>query len=161
MVLTRCCSGDQARRSVDWPILISIGAALAIGRAMDTSGLAGYMAGALVGSSVPFGAWGALAAVYLLTLIFTELVTNNAAAALAFPIARATAMQLDASLMPFVIVIAIAASAGFATPFGYQTHLMVYGPGGYRFGDFVRVGLPLDILCMVVTIALAPMFFPF
>jgi di/tricarboxylate transporter len=160
MVLTRCCSGDQARRSVDWPILISIGAALAIGRAMDTSGLASYMAKALVGSA-PAGPWGALAAVYLVTLIFTELVTNNAAAALAFPIARATAMQMDVSFMPFVIVIAIAASAGFATPFGYQTHLMVYGPGGYRFGDFVRVGLPLDVLCMVVTVALAPLFFPF
>ena len=161
MVLTRCCSGDQARRSVDWPILISIGAALTIGRAMETSGLAGYMARAVVGSSAAAGPWGALAAMYLLTLVFTELVTNNAAAALAFPIARATALQMDVSLLPFVIAIAIAASAGFATPFGYQTHLMVYGPGGYRFSDFVRVGLPLDVVCMIVTIALAPLFFPF
>jgi di/tricarboxylate transporter len=161
MIVTRCCTGEQARRSVDWPILIAIGSALGIGRAMETSGLAGAMAGQLTGRVDATDPWLALAAIYLLTLVFTELVTNNAAAALAFPIAHATATQLQVDFMPFAIAVAIAASAGFATPFGYQTHLMVYGPGGYRFSDFVRIGLPLDILCMIVTVALAPLFFPF
>jgi di/tricarboxylate transporter len=94
-------------------------------------------------------------------LIFTELVTNNAAAVLAFPIARAAAAAARVSLMPFALVVAIAASAGFATPLGYQTHLMVCGPGGYRFADYLRVGLPLDLTVMAVTVMLTPIFFPF
>jgi len=99
--------------------------------------------------------------VYVTTLVFTELVTNNAAAALAFPIARAAAAAVGTDFTPFAVCIAVAASAGFATPLGYQTHLMVYGPGGYRFSDFVRIGLPLDVLVMAVVVALAPVFFPF
>jgi di/tricarboxylate transporter len=109
----------------------------------------------------PLGPVGVLAGVYVLTLVFTELVTNNAAAALAFPVAHSAALGLGVSFMPFAIVIAIAASAGFATPLGYQTHLMVYGAGGYRFGDYVRVGVPLDLLIMSITIALTPVMFPF
>ena len=97
----------------------------------------------------------------LVTLIFTEVIPNNAAAALAFPIARAVAGALQVSFTPFAVVLAIAASAGFAMPIGYQTHLMVYGPGGYRFGDFLRIGLPLDLLIMIVTVAITPIAFPF
>ena len=87
--------------------------------------------------------------------------TNNAAAALAFPVALAAAQSLGVSLMPFAVVIAIAASAGFATPLGYQTHLMVYGVGGYRFSDYIRIGVPLDVIAMIVTISLTPLVFPF
>jgi len=108
-----------------------------------------------------FGPGGVLAGVYLLTLIFTELVTNNAAVAMAFPLAKASAAALGVNFMPFAVVIAIAASAGFATPLGYQTHLMVYGPGGYRFADFVRMGVPLDLLCMVMAVGLTPLVYPF
>lgn len=86
--------------------------------------------------------------------------TNNAAAALAFPIAYATAQTLGVNFLPFAVVIAIAASAGFATPLGYQTHLMVYGAGGYRFNDYLRIGIPLDVIAMVVTVILTPWFFP-
>ena len=100
-----------------------------------------------------------LAGVYLLTLIFTEIVTNNAAAALAFPIAHAAATSLGVNFMPFAIVIAMAASAGFATPLGYQTHLMVYGAGGYRFRDYVKIGVPLDCVVMIVTVVLVPIVF--
>ena len=102
-----------------------------------------------------------LAAVYFVTMIFTELITNNAAAVLVYPIAMSAARSLNADEMPFVIAIAIGASAGFATPFGYQTNLMVYGPGGYRFTDYLRVGIPLDLLFMAVTVALTPYVFPF
>jgi di/tricarboxylate transporter len=94
-------------------------------------------------------------------MVFTELITNNAAAVLVFPIAMAAARSLSADLMPFVIAIAIGASAGFATPFGYQTNLMVYGPGGYRFTDYLRVGIPLDLVFMAVTVSLTPIVFPF
>jgi di/tricarboxylate transporter len=101
-----------------------------------------------------------LAGVYLLTLVFTELVTNNAAAALAFPVALAAAHSMEVNVLPFAVVIAVAASAGFATPLGYQTHLMVYGAGGYRFSDYARIGVPLDLIAMVVTVGIAPIVFP-
>ena len=87
--------------------------------------------------------------------------TNNAAAALMFPLAVATARNLNVNVMPFVIVVMMAASAGFATPIGYQTNLMVYGPGGYRFSDYGKIGVPLDILIGIVTVVLAPIIRPF
>jgi di/tricarboxylate transporter len=156
-----CLSAEQARRSIQLPVLLAIVASLVIGRAIEQTGLAGAAAGWLIGGLDRFGPVGVLAGVYLVTLIFTELVTNNAAAALAFPLAKASAAALGVNFMPFAVVIAIAASAGFATPLGYQTHLMVYGPGGYRFADFVRMGVPLDILCMVVAVVLTPLVYPF
>jgi di/tricarboxylate transporter len=161
MVLSRCVSVDQARRSIDIGVLVAVAGALAIGKAIESTGLAAASADVVVAACRPLGPWGVLAGIYLVTLIFTELVTNNAAAALAFPLAKAAAATLGVSMMPFAIVIAVAASAGFATPFGYQTHMMVYGPGGYKFGDFVRIGVPLDILVGIVCVALTPFFFPF
>lgn len=160
MGLTGCLSAEQARRSVDWGTLVAIGAALVIGRAMESSGLASVVAAVVVDGLRPLGPTAVLAGIYVLTLVFTELVTNNAAAALAFPIAFAAAQSMGVPFMPFAIVIAIAASCGFATPLGYQTHLMVYGAGGYRFGDYVRIGVPLDILVMVVAIAVTSALFP-
>ena len=160
MIATRCCSMEQARRSLEWPLLIAIGASLAIGRAIETTGLAQALSGALVGGAA--GApWLVLAQVYIATLLLTEVVTNNAAAVLMFPVAHAAAGALGVSMMPFAIVVAIAASAAFATPLGYQTHLMVFGPGGYRFSDFARIGVPLDLLVMAVTLTVTPIVFPF
>jgi di/tricarboxylate transporter len=161
MLVTGCLSTDAARKSIDLPVLIGIVGALVIGQSIQKTGLGDQVASGIIGVSQAFGPWGVLAGVYLLTLFFTELVTNNAAVALAFPIAQAAAAQMGVQLLPFAIVVAIAASAGFATPLGYQTHLMVYGPGGYRFADFVKVGLPLDLLCMAVTVGLVPFFYPF
>lgn len=161
MLATGCLSVDAARKSIDLPVLAGIVGALVIGAAIQKTGLGAQVAAGIIGVSRVFGPWGVLAGVYLLTLFFTELVTNNAAVALAFPIAHAAAAQMGVQLLPFAIVVAVAASAGFATPLGYQTHLMVYGPGGYRFADFVRVGLPLDLLCMVVTVGLVPLVYPF
>jgi len=161
MGVTGCLSAEQARRSVEWPTLVAIGAALGVGRAVQTSGLAAISAEGLIDWLAPFGPTGVLAGVYLLTLVFTELLTNNAAAALAFPIGYAAAASLDVSFLPFAVAMAMAASAGFATPLGYQTHLMVYGAGGYRFSDYLRIGVPLDAVVMIVTVALTPRFFPF
>jgi di/tricarboxylate transporter len=161
MGFTGCISAEQARRSLNLPVVAAIVAALLIGRAVEQTGLAGAIAVVMMTALREFGPWGVLAGVYAMTLLFTELITNNAAAALALPIARAAASAIDVSFMPFIIVVAIAASAGFATPLGYQTHLMVYGPGGYRFADFVRMGLPLDVLCMIITVALTPFVYPF
>ena len=160
MVAMQCCSLSQARQNIDWSVLIVIAAALGLGKAIETSGLADTAAQSMIGMAA-HQPWLTLAAIYFVTMVFTELVTNNAAAALVFPIAMASAQTLDVSPMPFLIAIAIAASAGFATPFGYQTNLMVYGPGGYRFSDYLKVGIPLDLVFMAVTVGLTPLAFPF
>ena len=95
------------------------------------------------------------------TTLLTEIVTNNAAAALIFPVAIALAKSLGVDYMPFVIAIMVGASASFATPIGYQTNLMVYGPGGYRFTDFLRVGIPINLLFWLITVMVTPLVFPF
>ena len=160
MIVTRCTTGSDARASIDWSVLVVIGAALGLGQAMESSGAATAIAGwwlGLAGNSP----WLALAAIYVLTVGFTEVITNNAAAVLVFPVAQATAAGLGVSLWPFVAVLMIAASASFATPIGYQTNLMVYGPGGYRFSDYLRIGLPLNLLVGAVAVLLAPLVWPF
>jgi di/tricarboxylate transporter len=161
MGLTRCLSVDQARQSVDWSTLVTIAAALVLGRVVESTGLAAAAGGGIMTALRPFGPIAVLAGIYLVTLVATELVTNNAAAALTFPLAHAVAAEMGVNFMPFAVVIAIAASCGFATPLGYQTHLMVYGVGGYRFTDYVRMGVPLDLAAMVITVALTPLVFPF
>jgi di/tricarboxylate transporter len=160
MLVTRCVSIENARKSLDWEVLIAIAASFALGTALDKSGAAKMIAGSttqLAGGNP----WISLALIYLVTLIVTELITNNAAAALMFPFALATAQNLHVSHMPFIVAVMMAASAGFATPIGYATNLMVYGPGGYRFSDYVKIGVPLDILIWIVTVLLAPLAFPF
>jgi di/tricarboxylate transporter len=160
MIVTGCCSGADARRAIDWQVLVVIGAALCLGRAVQNSGAATAIMPTVVGLAGG-NPWLALALIYLVTMICTEVLTNTAAAALVFPIALATANGLMVNPMPFVIAVAIAASCGFATPFGYQTNLMVYGPGGYRFSDYLKVGAPLNLLVAGVTVALAPIWWPF
>ena len=146
---------------ISWDILITIACAFAISAAMEESGLAALIAGFIKSVSGSLGAWGALALLYVVTLVITELVTNNAAAALAFPLALETAAEFGVDPMPFFIAICIAASAGFATPIGYQTNLIVQGSGNYKFMDFVRIGLPLDLIVMIVSIVLIPLIWPF
>jgi di/tricarboxylate transporter len=160
MIFTRCVSTDSARRSVDWEVLLAIAASFAVGTALEKTGAAREIAEGMI-RLAGGNAWISLAVVYGVTLIVTELITNNAAAALMFPFAIDTAHGLEASYLPFVIAVMMAASAGFATPIGYQTNLMVYGPGGYRFSDYLKIGVPLDILIWIVTVALAPLVWPF
>ncbi len=164
MIATRCCTGAEARQSVDWSILVVIGAALGVAHALDTSGAAGHVADAIVsaGQSLArayFPAGSALivlAAVYLATMLFTAFVTNAAAVALIYPIAKAASLGVDANFLPFLFAIMFAASNDFATPIGYQTNLMVYGPGGYRFSDYVRFGGPLNLLMFTLFMLIAP-----
>jgi di/tricarboxylate transporter len=159
MILARCCSGSEARSGIDWRLLVAIGAALGVGQAIELSGLADAIATGLIGfaGDHPIAV---LAVVYILTALFTELITNNAAAVLVFPIAIASAQTLGVNAMPFVMATMIAASASFATPIGYQTNLMVYGPGGYRFSDYLRFGVPLSFLVFVTTLGLVPRIWP-
>ncbi|WP_432799141.1 SLC13 family permease [Poriferisphaera sp. WC338] len=160
MIVTRCCTGSEARRSIHWQVLLLIGAALGLGGALERTGGAGIIADNMIrlAGDNPLLVLGA---VYLVTMLFTEVITNNAAAALVFPIAFSAADSLDVNFVPFAIVIMLAASASFATPIGYQTNLMVYGPGGYKFGDYLRFGIPLNITFMIMTVLLTQYFWGF
>ncbi|MFH2053022.1 MAG: SLC13 family permease [bacterium] len=160
MMATRCTTTDIARRNIDWQVLITIGAAMGLGRAIEVSGAAGAIAGAWIGAAGNDPLL-ALAAVYLLTSLFTEVITNNATAVLMFALAKAAAAGLGVSFTPFIFAIMMAASASFATPIGYQTNLMVYGPGGYRFSDYLRIGVPLNLFLAAVTVVIAPRVWPF
>ncbi|HOB73671.1 MAG TPA: SLC13 family permease [Phycisphaerae bacterium] len=165
MIATRCISASEARQSVDFQTLIAIAASFGLGKAIDASGAADQIAGIIThvtGYTGPtLGPWAALAAVYLVTMLSSELLTNNASAALVFPFAIATAQACEANARPFAMAVAFAASAAFATPIGYQTHMMVWGPGGYKFGDFLKIGLPLDFLLMIAATILIPLAWPF
>ncbi|EIJ36487.1 SLC13 family permease [Thiothrix nivea] len=151
MLITGCMNAGLARRSIDFSVLTVIGASFALGEAMSSTGAAKFLATQLM-QSLPLTPVMALVVVYAMTVMFTEFITNNAAAVLMFPIAEAIAEQLGVNLTPFAIAIMFAASASFITPIGYQTNLMVYGPGGYRLTDYIRLGLPLSILAGCVTI---------
>ena len=152
LILSRCISPQDARNSVEWRVLLVIASAFGIAKGVANSGVADFLAHRLILIVGSLGVAGLLAGVYFLTSFYTEVITNNAAAALLFPIAFATAQQAGIDPRPFVIAVAIAASASFATPIGYQTNLMVYGPGGYRFRDFLKVGIPMNILIGLVAI---------
>jgi di/tricarboxylate transporter len=159
MIITRCCTASAARRSVDWSVLLVIAAAFGIGAALDETGAARAIAQTLLGLAGD-GPVAALAVIYLVTMLATAFMTNNAAAVLMFPIAIAAARQMEVDILPFTITVMMAASAEFATPIGYQTNLMVYGAGGYRFGDYLRIGLPLNILVGIVALLVIPRVWP-
>lgn len=153
MVVTRCVRMNEARRAIDLQVLIVIGAAFGIGAALEHTGAAVLIIHPLLhlAKESPLGL---LAGLYTLTAVLSSLISNNAAAVLMFPLAIAGVDRLGLSLLPYALAIAMAASASFATPIGYQTNLMVYGPGGYRFTDFVRIGLPLNVIAGVVSVAM-------
>lgn len=160
MIGLKCCTADEARQSIDWSVLIVIGAALGIGQALDMSGAAASIARGLLGfaGGDPMLS---LVAVYLATMLCTELITNNAASVLMFSIAWKAASGLGVDPLPFVMAVMIAASASFTTPFGYQTNLMVYGLGGYRMTDYLRFGLPMSLILFVTSMILIPRIWPF
>jgi di/tricarboxylate transporter len=160
MLLLRCTSASSARKAVDWQVLLVIAASFGMGIALEKTGAANAVAGGLLALAGD-DPWATLALVYLATSVFTNLITNNAAAALMFPIALAAAARLDVSVLPFAIVIMKAASASFATPIGYQTNLMVMGPGGYTFSDYFRLGIPVTVLTGALTVLIAPLVWPF
>jgi len=159
MLLFRCCTGPQARTAVDWQILVVIGAALGLGQALEQTGLASTVARTILTAAPAIAPWVLLGVVYLLTLVFTACMTNNAAAVLMFPIALELAHAGDLNFMPFAVAITVAASCEFSTPIGYQTNLMVMGPGGYKWIDYTRFGGPLTIICGIICVALAPILF--
>jgi di/tricarboxylate transporter len=159
LAATGCISMEFAQRSIDFRVLLAIGASLALGFALQKTGLADLAAQGIIllADGNPLLN---LVLLYVATVIATELTTNNAAAVLMFPLAQALSIELDASLLPFVMTIMFAASASFLTPLGYQTNLMVQGPGGYHFTDYFRVGILLSMMVGLTVVLLVPLFWP-
>ncbi len=148
-------TAGEARNAIDLDVIIMVAASFGLGAAMENSGLAAVLADGIVSTFDGFGPLGVLFGIILATSLVTELITNNAAAALIFPIAWATATRIGADPRLFGIVVATMASTSFLTPIGYQTNTMVYGPGGYRFTDYTRLGAPVTIVVMVVILLVA------
>jgi di/tricarboxylate transporter len=160
MIVTRCTDGRTARRAPDWQILVVIATSFGIGAAMEKTGAASLLAGGLIGLAGG-DPWLTLALVFVATALLTSFATNNVAAVLVFPIALQAAHGMGVDPTPFVVTIMVSASASFATPIGYQTNLMVFNVGGYRFSDFLRVGVPLTLVLAVVTVTVVPLVWHF
>lgn len=146
VVLTGCISPGQARRSIDMSVLVVVACSLGIARALEHTGVARLVAEGLVHLTGSLGSVGILAAVYLCGMLLTELITNSAAAALLLPVALAVAQAAHLDPRPFILATTLSAAVSLATPLGYQTNMMVFGPGGYRFTDFLKMGVPLQIM---------------
>ncbi len=151
LVVTRLISWAEILDYIQFDVLLLIASAFAIGAAMTESGLANFLAENMLAFAQPLGIIGVIFIIYIATNIFTELITNSAAAVLMFPIAFEIANQLDVHYMGLIVTIAVAASCSFITPIGYQTNLIVYGPGGYKFSDYIKIGAPLVLITMVMT----------
>lgn len=152
ILLFKIASPKDLPKSIDYSLALIIAMSLALGTAMTKTGVAGYIAQFVINVFKPFGDIGLLAGIYLITAILGAYITNKASVALIFPISLTMAMDLGYDPVPFVLVVAFASAANFITPIGYQTNLMVYGPGGYSFKDFARIGAPLTLIYMMVTI---------
>ena len=161
LVATRCIGNDQAYQAIDWRVIVLLAGVLPLGIAMQKSGLAQGIADFSVNWVGGFGPLAVLAAVYLTTALLTELMSNNAAAVLITPIAFTTAVSMGVSPTPFLVAVLFAASTSFATPVGYQTNTMVYNAGNYRFVDFMKMGIPLNLIFWGMAVFLIPKFFPF
>ncbi len=154
LLITRCITPHDARTSIDLKVLLVIACSFGISKGVENSGLANLLAKELIQAVGILGPLGILAGVYFCTNLYTEIITNNAAAAMIFPIAISVAQQAQMDPRPLLLALTIAASASFSTPIGYQTNMMVYGPGGYKFKDFLKIGIPLNISIGILTVAI-------
>ena len=154
LVLSKSISQTDAKEMIDWKVLLIIGCTFGIASAIENSGIANFIGEITINLATSFGTVGLLAGLYFLTSFYTSFITNNAAAAFLFPVALSMAHSTGLDIRPFIMIVTIAASVDFATPFGYQTNLMVYGPGGYRFIDYLKIGIPLQIIIAFTTIFL-------
>ena len=160
LVVFRCLEPEELYESIDWRVIMLLAGVLPLGIALQSSGAANFLAELALGAVGGWGPLALLAAIYLLTAVLTEFMSNNASAVLLTPIAIASANSIEANPTPFVVAVAFAASTAFATPVGYQTNTMVYSAGGYRFSDFVKIGVPLNVLFWAIAVFMIPVFWP-
>ena len=160
MVLSGCISTEEAYGAIEWNVLFLLAGMLALGAALEKTGASTMLAGGMIDGVGGFGPIALLAAFFGITMLLTEVMSNNATVALLLPIAITTALSIDANPRTFMFAVVFAASSSFMTPVGYQTNTMIYGPGQYRFVDFVRVGAPLNLIFWVLGTLLIPWFWP-
>lgn len=160
MIVCKCCTSDQAMKAIDWNIIIVFAGSVAIGKAIEQTGLAEVVANGMLDicGTNPYVVMGVIC---LTATFITEFISNTAAGAMFFPIAMSSATALSVNPLTFCVALMIAASSSFATPIGSPTHMLVYGPGGYRFTDFARVGLPMNFIILAADILITPIVFPF
>lgn len=161
MVLSGSISLEQAYKAIDWKVIFLLGGILPLGLALQQTGTAVLLTNTIIQPLARFGPLYILAAFYMFTAVLTETMSNNAAAVLLAPIALSVADLLGVSPRPLLVAITFAASTSFATPIGYQTNTMIYAPGGYRFFDYTRVGIPLNLIFLIIAVLLIPVFWPF
>jgi di/tricarboxylate transporter len=154
LILTKSISRSEAEEMIDWRVLVVIGAAFGIAVAIKNSGVAAFLANQIVQLGKNFGTFGVLCGVYFLTSLYNTIISSNATAALFFPIAISSAAAIGADAHPFALAVAISAAASFASPISYQTNLMVYGPGRYKFTDYLTFGIPLQLLIGILAVTL-------
>jgi di/tricarboxylate transporter len=161
MVLTGCLRAEDAYRAIEWKVVVLLAGVLPLGLALERTGAASLIVDGAMRLAGDAGPVVVLAAIYVLTATLTEFMSNNAAAVLLAPVAIATAAKLGVDPRPFLVAVTFAASTSFATPVGYQTNTMVYDAGGYRFRDFMKVGIPLNLIFAAIATTLIPYFWPF
>lgn len=163
MIMFRCTRAGDARRAIDWSVIIVMAAGIGIGRAMTATGATTVVVDSLMTANAAVGGGNLmmLAAMYTITVILTNMITAKAAAMLLIEIALAAATEMNVSAAPLTIAVIMGAAGSFATPFGYQTNMMVYGPGGYRASDYMRLGIPLSVIVGIVTVVVTPYVWPF
>ena len=161
LVLCSTIKLSEVKRRFPIELLAVVGSAIGLAKLMIGTGLAGQISAAMFVVLGDFGPYSAFIAIFLMTVLFTELITNNAAAALSFPVAYSLAVGFNVDPLPFIMAVAFGASASFISPFGYQTNLMVYSAGNYRLKDYVVMGLPLSIIYSITVLTLIPLVFPF
>jgi di/tricarboxylate transporter len=152
LVLSGTLSKKNVINSIDWKVLVIIASSFGIAMAIEKSGVGAFFADIILSVFSNFGVVGVISGIYITTAVYTNFITNNTSAVLMFPIALAIAQNLNMDIHPLAVAIAIGASASFASPISYQTNLMVYGPGGYRFNDFIKVGVPLQLGSLLLSV---------
>ncbi|MEJ2598264.1 MAG: SLC13 family permease [Anaerolineales bacterium] len=160
MVLTRCLTMDEAYESIDWRTVFLVAGMLPLGTAMETTGTARYIADLLLNAIGGYGPMAALAGMYLLAALVTQPMSNAAAMVLVVPIALDTALSLGANHLTFTLAVVIGAATSFLTPVGHKANVLVFGPGGYKFFDYARVGLLLTVFLFISTMIALPIIFP-
>lgn len=161
MVLGRCLTVEEGYEAIDWKVIFLLGGIIPLGVALEQNGAALWLANTILNDLAGFGPLMLLATLYLTTAVLTETMSNNAAAAILAPLALSLAVAMNVDPRPFLVAITFAASTSFATPIGYQTNTMIYAPGGYRFLDFTRIGVPLNLIFWGLAVLLIPVIWPF
>jgi di/tricarboxylate transporter len=161
VIFSGCISQDKAYQSIEWKILMMIFGMLALSQAIEITGIGKVVVEGLAATFSGYGPWVVLGMVYVLTSIATEVISNNAVAVLLTPIVIGLAQSMGVDARPFIVAVMFGASASFATPIGYQTNTFVYNAGNYRFKDFLKVGVPMNIIIAIVAITIIPFFWDF